>query len=414
MSCTNQNNFFSGGAQNYIKPYQGEFVAVSGSNMMERLSLSDLRIPYNQVLKGRIILKAGQTNYLLNHLGLGDNATFLMVKATYDTLSKSESDNYIQYTYYSDRSKVYTFSSVLLLTGNSENRIEQLYLSNPNKDRQVVLEVMCAVIDNSYTYFQDNNTSVNTNVTFSNLMGNYIVTWKRNEVIAVLNDMQIPQVYINIIDINSFNRQGKIVIIDDSSYGSLYLDFVNEAEAKQGLSNIAWIYETGGEEGVIITPDTTMPVIWFTDNVFEYGTSVLGNFTQISHVYEASQLSLSSYPIIGSLHTITKLDLAKHIVYRFACGENILDSNNNATGKTCDLCNIENVPFTFYNSGCFRIYDNRDGLISINESSIILKKSGAEYADIKEMGLYSITFNIEDLSGNKIDSSISVKINIIN
>jgi hypothetical protein len=30
-----------------------------------------------------IILKPGQVNYLLNHLGLGDNATFLAIKAVY-------------------------------------------------------------------------------------------------------------------------------------------------------------------------------------------------------------------------------------------------------------------------------------------------------------------------------------------
>lgn len=414
MSCVNQNTFFTGGTNNFIKPYQGEFVAVSGANMLERLSIADLRIPYNQVLKSRVILKAGQTNYLLNFLGLGDNATFLMIKSTFDPLSKMESDNFIQYSFYSDRTRVYSFSSMMVLTGNSQNRIEQLYLSNPNPDKQVILEVMCAVIDDTYTYFEDNNQTVNNNITFSNLLGKYVVTWKKDVVMAILNEQQIPQVYINISDINTWRIEGKIVVIVDSSYGSLYLDFISEAEAKQGLSNIAWIYETGGEEGVIMQSDTTSPILWFTNDVFEYGTSTLAVYSKDAHVYEATQLSLSVYTLIGSEYVISKLDVANHVIYKFICGAPILDSNGVATGNTCDSCNLSNSSPSFFNSGCYRIYDNRDGLISINENSLVIKKEGAEYFDIRTTGLYTLTFNIEDMAGNKINSNISVKINVVN
>ena len=51
----------------FIKTNGGDFIAVDGSNTRERLILSDLRIPYKQILKSRIILKTGQINYLLNH-----------------------------------------------------------------------------------------------------------------------------------------------------------------------------------------------------------------------------------------------------------------------------------------------------------------------------------------------------------
>lgn len=415
MACVNQNNFFTGGASdNFIKTYQGEFVAISGANMNERLNLSDLRIPYNQVLKSRIILKKGQSNYLLNFLGLGDNATFLLIKPTYDPLSKSESDNFMQYRYFSDKSRIYTFSSILLLTGNSENRIEQLILSNPNPDRQVYLDVMCAVIDDTYTYFDDTNTSVNTNPTFTNLMGNYVITWKTNEVIAILNEIQAPVLYLNIPDINSWERQGKIIIVDDSSMGSLYLDFISEAEAKQGASNIAWIMKTGGQEGIVIAPDNSTPVVWFTTNVFEYGTNTNATFTEDGHIYEATQVSLASYTLIGSDYVISKLDLAKHMIYRFACGAPILNSSNVSTGNICDSCNPNTSSPTFYNQGCFRIYDNRDGLLSINETSLIIKKESAEYVDIRTAGLYTLTFKIEDIAGNKINSNIQIKINVVN
>ena len=73
-----------GNTSQYIKVGNGEFVAIEGSSTFDRMGLSDLRMPYKQLLKGRVILKAGQVNYLLNHLGMGDNATFLAIKATYN------------------------------------------------------------------------------------------------------------------------------------------------------------------------------------------------------------------------------------------------------------------------------------------------------------------------------------------
>ena len=80
----------------------------------------------------RILLKVGQTDFLLNHLGLGDNATFLAIKVTYDPKSVIEEDNYVQWSFYDDVSRVNSMAQLLVLTGNSSNRIPQLFLTNPN------------------------------------------------------------------------------------------------------------------------------------------------------------------------------------------------------------------------------------------------------------------------------------------
>ena len=97
----------------FIKTNGGDFIAVDGSNTRERLILSDLRIPYKQILKSRIILKTGQINYLLNHLGLGDNATFLCMKVVYDGKSVIEADNYVNWSYYDDLTRVNHFSDTI-------------------------------------------------------------------------------------------------------------------------------------------------------------------------------------------------------------------------------------------------------------------------------------------------------------
>ena len=131
----------------FIKTNGGDFIAVDGSNTRERLILSDLRIPYKQILKSRIILKTGQINYLLNHLGLGDNATFLCLKVAYDGKSVIEADNYVNWSYYDDLTRVNHFADMMVLTGNSTNRIPQLYLTNPSTKYPVYLDVIVGVID---------------------------------------------------------------------------------------------------------------------------------------------------------------------------------------------------------------------------------------------------------------------------
>jgi hypothetical protein len=145
-------NSLFGDNNRYIKVGNGEFVAIDGSKTMEKLGLSELRIPYKQVLKGRVILKPGQQNYLLNHIGLGDNVTFLAIKPIYDVKALEE-ENYITYKPYNNIDFESHFSPLLVLTGNSKNRIPQLFLTNPNEKYSVSLEVMLAVIDDDTSFF---------------------------------------------------------------------------------------------------------------------------------------------------------------------------------------------------------------------------------------------------------------------
>jgi hypothetical protein len=42
---------------------------------------------------------------------------------------------------------------MMVLTGNSNNRVKQLYLTNPNSKYTVSLEIMVAVIDDNYSFF---------------------------------------------------------------------------------------------------------------------------------------------------------------------------------------------------------------------------------------------------------------------
>lgn len=145
MSVCGQSLF--GGDNNYIKVGNGSFVAIEGSMTAEKLDLSDLRIPYKQLLKGKVIIKKGTEDYLLNHLGLGDNATFLAIKVSYNPKSVIEEDNYLSWSYLNDTTSVNHINRLMVLTGNSTHRIPQLYITNPNEKYDVQLDVMVAVID---------------------------------------------------------------------------------------------------------------------------------------------------------------------------------------------------------------------------------------------------------------------------
>lgn len=136
-----------GASNNYIKVGKSEFVAVEGATTAEKLILSDLRIPYKQILKSKVTIKKDQQDYLLNHLGLGDNATFLAIKVIYSPKSVIEEDNYLNWSYFNDINTVNKIGKVMVLTGNSTNRIPQLFISNPNEKYDVQLEVMVAVVD---------------------------------------------------------------------------------------------------------------------------------------------------------------------------------------------------------------------------------------------------------------------------
>ena len=153
------------GSSQYIKLHNSDFIALQGINTMERLMMGDVRIPYKQVLKGRVILKPGQVNYLLNYLGLGDNATFLAIKATYNQKSVNKEDNYILWNYYDNPSQTYPMAEMMVLTGSPTNRIKQLYLTNQSTKYSVVLDVMVAIIDDEYSFFSDLINQIGTSFT---------------------------------------------------------------------------------------------------------------------------------------------------------------------------------------------------------------------------------------------------------
>lgn len=374
MSVGCSGNLFGNRSQ-FIKTNGGDFIAVEASNTRERLILSDLRIPYKQILKSRVILKTGQTNYLLNHLGLGDNATFLCIKAVYDAKSVIEADNYVNWSYYDDLTRVNSFADMMVLTGNSTHRIPQLYLTNPSTKYPVYLDVMVGVIDDNYSIFTD--TSNQSGTTFVNLEYTDIHSHVVGESI-VINDKSSPVrplIYLRLSDINSIERSGQILIIDDSSLGIVFLQFLTENDTYQAHSLLNYVLQNPNTDIDTLNPvsDSIDPILYFYDMVdseyiaFNGATSGVPYDTSYGNTFSTS-MSLTSF---GGY--INKSQLIYSLVDH--------------------------------------IEDNRDGDMSMLPTNLIISGTAGSIDTILNAGTYSLSFDFSDIAHNYLDGVI-VNLNI--
>jgi hypothetical protein len=374
LSCRSASVF--GPSAQYIKINGGDFVAIEGSNILERLITSDLRIPYRQILKSRIILKPGQINYLLNFLGLGDNATFLAIKAVYNGKSVLEEDNVIHWSFYDDLTKVYSFAQLMVLTGNSSNRVKQLYLTNPNPNYAISLDVMVGVIDDNYSFFSDTLNQVGTS--FTGLSYTDIKSYVIGESI-VINDKSLPVrplIYINIVNIAVIEKSGNILILDDQSLGSIFLQFLTEYDTNQALSLLNYVIENPNIDIDSLSPisDTLDPVVYFYSKVGSTGDYIALNGSTASVPYNTSQgLTFSTSISFGTYSVIDK-DLLIDLLI----------------------------------SG---VSDNRDGTMSIVSSNIILTGTSS-VSTITATGSYVMTFDFSDIAQNYLDG-VNISLNIM-
>lgn len=390
MSIGCGGNSVFGPSNQYIKVNAGDFVAVNGSNASEKMSLSDLRMPFKQILKSRIILKPGQANYLLNHLGMGDNATFLLIKATYDSKSVIQDDNYVDWSFYDSLGTINQFAQVMLLTGNTTHRVKQIYLTNPNTKYSVSLDVMVAVIDDNYSFFNDNINQTATS--FTDLEYGDIHTHVPGESI-VINDKSTPVrplIYFMINNINSIERDGKILTVDDNALSTILLAFKTEADAIQAHSLLTYIIENPDID-IDLTPlDNQDPVVYFNSTAGVGGSYILYNDgitigATFSTPYDTSN---------NGLTFSTSISLAQF-------GTTISTEYNTLTKSDLIGLIVDNVT------------DNRDGQMSILPSNVVLKNNDlVDVVGITATGTYSMTFNYSDIAQNYLDGVV-VNLNII-
>lgn len=340
----------------YIKVYNGQFVVVEGSELIDRIDFSSVRFPYEQYFKSRMTLLKGAVGQMVNYANLGDNVTFLLFKVTYNS-SATEEEKYITY-YFEDQPTIkYPIGQAMLLTGNSLNRIPVLLLDNPSVDYDVIIEMIVASIDNQPDFFAA-NTILNqnqTNITISNLIWDRIVTHVSNQSIKILDPFNQAQLYINIQDIAAMVRQGRILIIDDNALGTVYLDFVNNYNALQALSSLSWLLEDPTTRDLPdISTDDTAPVVTLTGNVVAFAATI-----------DTSIPPFTTYPI-------SKTEINTYCIST--------------------------------------VVDNRDGVMGVNASDLTIKDAGTEISEITALGVYDLIYDIQDIAENNTQILITLTV----
>jgi hypothetical protein len=376
MGCAiGQSTLFGTQDNNYLKFQGSDLIAVEGPNTVERQLLGSLRFPYKQLLKGRVILKPGQVNYLLNHLGLGDNATLVSISAKYDVKSTIEEDNYILWSFYDDLTNTHPMAQYMMLTGNSSNRVKQLYLTNPNATYPVILDVIVANIDDTYNFFNDVINQSGTS--FVNLELASIKTYVTGESIVIVDSNSKPLIYILLNNIETIEISGQILTLDDSSMGKIFLHFKTVDDAKQANSLLNYVLENPNIDIATLNPlaDVLPPVVYWLSTVgassstayidFNGATDSVPYGTTYGNTFSTT-ISFGSYATNSQISKLFLIDLLVDYVD-----------------------------------------DNRDGLITLYTQSIVLTgTAGSSVDSVVGEGTYSLTFDLSDIAGNNLSGVI--------
>lgn len=349
-----------------IKPYMCSFISLEGPNIMGKLNLSGVEIPYESQYTTRISLSPEVSDQPLMYGFLGNDVTFILIKVTYDETDPRvciEEDLCIEYYMDDNPSVVRPINKLLLLTGNSQNKLPQIYLNNPSQIR-VDIEVMVANVgasDISLEDIQDNTVSL------TNLYHNSIISdanWNCTSLVSGSTQFQIVDYEGNVslyldyeevdtIDIEASDNQ---LIINTKSDTVIYLEFLSQFEMYQGHSRMEWVLEDPLERYLSnINPglDTASPVL--TMQIGVYPITPSGNTYSYSPAVDP----------ITSGFTVTPEDIKNYFIYE--------------------------------------INDDRDGSISVDDMGIVIRKDGEllPLTGITEVGLYDIILTITDIANNQ-------------
>lgn len=363
---------------NYLKAYDASIIGVEGHNIAERLNLSDLRIPYKQILKGRISLKPGQKDYLLNHLGIGDNVTFLTIRAKYDPKSVVEEDNYLEWKYYNNITNTNYMADVMVLSGNSTHRIPQIFITNPNNKYPVTLEVIIAVIDEEVNFFDHKPV-----IYFTEMVNLDGVTYD-----PPFNTSMGDDFYTNISGTQSYSKQnltdllidyvkntnGEDLETDDTNY-ILYNDQEAEINSISASGEYSMYFDITDSSGNSIDPMDNITINIDYDEPIVYFTNLVG------------------------MEDNTEYDLP----YNTSMGDNFtasLSSTQSYDKQELDVMFIDRVEGV-----------NGDILQTNEENYVIYNESDQEINSITISGIYSMHFNIEGSFNNFVDPDNVIKIN---
>jgi hypothetical protein len=335
-----------------IRPYECSLIAADGPRLQGRWHLEGLQIPYDSQFTGIMALDPDTKDMPIMYGHLGTDITFLAVRVVYGSqlqLSTSRADSiiadkYIEW-YYEDEPLVkYTMTDLLVLTGNDNHRIKQIYVCNPT-DYVAEMHIMAANLKKNVISSQllpTQNTF--TGLYYSSILSdqvNFTPITTGSTQIEIYNDSDNLILSLEYASIDVIENECEKLIIRTDNDENIELVFLSEFHAKQAHSRISWVTE---------------------DYVNRYLTSEEPG-----------------------------IDNVAPIVYFYA---NPVDTY---TGSTVT---VEQLQETFINY----IEDARDGEISKYDTEVTIRKVGSirNFEQIEEQGTYEVSFTISDIAGNEV------------
>ena len=230
---------------------------------------------------------------------------------------------------------------------------------------------MVGVIDDNYSIFTD--TTNQSGTTFVNLNYTDIHSHVVGESIVIndKSDPVKPLIYIRLSDINSIERSGQILIIDDSSLGIIFLQFLTENDTFQAHSLLNYVLQHPSTDIDTLSPvsDSIDPVLYFYDMIGDEYISFNGATAGVPYdTTDGFTFSTS----LTSFGTASGYIDKSQLIYLLIDG----------------------------------ISDNRDGTMSIIPSNLIISGTAGNINNILNTGSYSVTFNFSDIAHNYLDGVI--------
>jgi hypothetical protein len=202
----------------------------------------------------------------------------------------------------------------------------------------------------------------------------------------VINDKSSPPrplIYILLNTINSIEKSGTILIIDNTAYGKVFLQFLTENDAFQAHSLLNYILENPGVDIDNLSPvvDLTDPVLYFNSTAGATGSYIVN--------YTGATGGTPYNTAAGGFTFSTSISLSTYGTY----SGTVIDKNQ--------------LIYLLIDE----ISDNRDGTMSIMPSNLIISDTSGTVSTILITGTYSLTFDFSDIAQNYLDGVI-VDLNI--
>jgi hypothetical protein len=240
---------------------------------------------------------------------------------------------------------------------------------------------MVGIIDDNYSFFNDD---LNQNATsFTGLEYTDIKSFVVGESFVIYDKNTPPRalVYFGLPYINSIEINENYLVIDDDSYGTVFLHFLTEYDALQAHSLLNYVLENPNVDIETLIADSISPTIHWNTKAGVTGSYIVN--------YTGATSGTPYNTETGGLTYSTTISLndwgTSSIIYKDKLRYLLIDY----------------------------IDDNRDGTMEIMDSEMIISGTSGTLSSISVIGTYSLTFDFKDLAGNSLNG-INMSLNIIN